>query len=606
MRAYLSELWHLGPGNPLAVRVVATGGRLASHLWIRIGYLGVLAGLTVIMLIANAGFGTLAAQELAKTSDNLLKWIAYCQVVLICLVTPLFMAGAIASEQAGKTWNILLTTPLTGLQIVLGILFGRLFLITALLLSGLPLFAVLLIFGGATVSAVAAAFSVAFLTALFVGAVAVALAVFRVGGRKMVFAFVVLTVTFLLAVYGLDRVLLRTGTYTTWATPFHPLLVLESYLNADNYGPHKAADLVGHGWWARLLLGRPLTAFALFSGGGAALLLALSAVAVRLLILIEDWLPVIKRRLGLTPRMKPRPMTGTGNPVAWREAAGHSRRVGSVLFRAMFILSGMAAAAGLLLYLHRSNDPKILLEKFQDGLMVLLFAQVAVGALVAVYLASGAVSREREDGTLDILLTTPITPRSYIWGKLAGLVRFLAWLAAAPVATLALVALYSIVGGLLNWKAARISMGNGADDLPLVLPESPLLLAAAVLPFLGLCVAVGLHWSIRTRTILGALVPTLITIGLLLLVVGGISHALHGAPFLGPLFALTTPVSAVPTCADPAHLDWMADAGAACRVVLVFGAVGAAGLALVVVVAVCSGIVRGFDHIVRRLSGTGN
>ncbi|MEZ6190371.1 MAG: hypothetical protein R3C45_03675 [Phycisphaerales bacterium] len=43
--------------------------------------------------------------------------ISYGQVVLVCSLSPLFMAGAIGRTR-GQTYNILLTTPLSNLQIV--------------------------------------------------------------------------------------------------------------------------------------------------------------------------------------------------------------------------------------------------------------------------------------------------------------------------------------------------------------------------------------------------------------------------------------------------------------------------------------------------------
>jgi ABC-type transport system involved in multi-copper enzyme maturation permease subunit len=128
--------------------------------------------------------------------------VGYGQVILICLLSPLFMAGTIASEQSGRTYDILLTTPLSNLQIVLGSLLGRLFFVLALLLSGLPLFAVLLIFGGVPISAVFVCFAT---SALLGGSVAVTLSVMHAGGRKAVFVFVIVIVisiaAYLVAVY---------------------------------------------------------------------------------------------------------------------------------------------------------------------------------------------------------------------------------------------------------------------------------------------------------------------------------------------------------------------------------------------------------------------
>ena len=50
--------------------------------------------------------------------------------------------------------------------------------------------------------------------------------------------------------------------------------------------------------------------------------------------------------------------------------------------------------------------------------------ELAVILLIVTNAAASTVTREKEDGTLDLLLSTPITSRYYIWGKLRGLVSF--------------------------------------------------------------------------------------------------------------------------------------------------------------------------------------
>ena len=143
----------LGPTNPMVVRIVEGGSRRRQHMLVRMAYLGLLVCLVVLGLLTGGGLlaENVGLNALARSGAQLFRWIAYGQVIGVCLLAPLFMAGAIASEQSGKTYNILLTTPLSNLQVVLGSLLGRLFFILTLLLSGLPLFAVVLVFGGVLV-----------------------------------------------------------------------------------------------------------------------------------------------------------------------------------------------------------------------------------------------------------------------------------------------------------------------------------------------------------------------------------------------------------------------------------------------------------------------
>src|SRR5262245_23044112 len=121
----------LGPTNPIILRIVSNGSRRARHLWIRSGYL---AALVVALLFGIIGKID-STREIAQRGANAFTALSFVQITLICVLTPLFMAGAIAQESNPRTWEILLTTPLNRIQIVVGNLFGRLFFVLALLVS---------------------------------------------------------------------------------------------------------------------------------------------------------------------------------------------------------------------------------------------------------------------------------------------------------------------------------------------------------------------------------------------------------------------------------------------------------------------------------------
>src|SRR5678816_1338932 len=123
----------LGVTNPITVRLVQNGSRRVRHLYIRAGYLAVLILVLLWLLLTQSSSGSLSYRELAQAGATSFAWVAYLQIGLICILAPVFMAGAIAQEASPRTWEVLLTTPLSALQIVLGNLFGRLFFILALL-----------------------------------------------------------------------------------------------------------------------------------------------------------------------------------------------------------------------------------------------------------------------------------------------------------------------------------------------------------------------------------------------------------------------------------------------------------------------------------------
>src|SRR4029453_6388801 len=127
--------------------------------------------------------------DLAKMSDQIFRNMSYLQLGLVALLAPIFTAGAITQEKDSQTYDILLSTPLTNGQIVLGSLLSRLFFVIALLISGIPIFSITQIFGGVAISSIVTSFLIAAATAFVTGALAMAIAVFKVGTRRTIFSF---------------------------------------------------------------------------------------------------------------------------------------------------------------------------------------------------------------------------------------------------------------------------------------------------------------------------------------------------------------------------------------------------------------------------------
>ena len=139
MPVFLRWLLRLGPLNPIAVRLVQNGSRRTRHLYIRSIYLGVIVAALLWLMLTQGGAGELSYRELAQAGSSSFAFVAYIQMLLICVLAPVFMAGAIAQEANPRTWEVMLTTPLSPSEIVLGNLIGRLFFVLALLFASLPI-----------------------------------------------------------------------------------------------------------------------------------------------------------------------------------------------------------------------------------------------------------------------------------------------------------------------------------------------------------------------------------------------------------------------------------------------------------------------------------
>jgi ABC-type transport system involved in multi-copper enzyme maturation permease subunit len=618
MPPLLRWLLRLGPQNPVAVRIVQNASRRNKHLYIRSAYLALLILVLLWSLVVR---GAADYRELAAVGSASFTLIAYLQIILICLLAPVFMAGAIAQEASPRTWEILLTTPLTAAEIVLGNLFGRLFFILALLLAGLPLFALTQYFGGVPGRTILASYAVAASAALLVGAVAIALSVSRLVGKRAVFAFYVAVVTYLAVTAAVDYMIRaggggagQAGQGVTPMTALNPFLALSALLNPSTY---PAAEPGTHGWPLSWMLEAPVRTWVIGSSGFSVLLMIVSAATVRAGGLAgairgdgagSGWL---RRALGLSPLTGERhraPRHVWHNPIAWREAAARNATPGRIFARWSFIVLGAAWGVTLLVLFH---DGTFAVPDFRFALGATVFTELAVTTLVAVNMAGSAVTREREDGTLDLLLTTPITPEAYLQGKLRGLIAYLLPMLAVPVGTLALAAIYVGTGGLGRSAGLSTSTTVGAITftVPAVLPESVVLAPLVTVPFLAFVVMLGLQWSLRSRGMLSAIATTFGIVGVITGTLGLCGwHAGTDLQFVGPALAAFSPATALRAMVSPdiALTETLIEdpTGVSARVAFALGCVISALAHAAAVYGIRANMVRTFDMTVRRLAGT--
>lgn len=623
MPVFLRWLLTLGPTNPIAVRLVQNGSRRVRHLYIRAAYLAVLIVVLLWALVLNTESGAMSYRALAEAGANSFTWIAYLQIGLICVLAPVFMAGAIAQEASPRTWDILLTTPLGSLQIVLGTLLGRLFFVLALLVASLPLFALTQYFGGVPGRSIFASYGIAAAASVLVGSVAVALAVSRLVGRRAVFAFYVSVVSYLALTAGLDAWLRSVGSGAgpggrgvTWMTAINPFLALQALLDPAGYPAAEPGPGVPTGGPSVWFLQRPVWTWCVGATLLSVALIALSAVTVRLGGLTleggESRVPWYRRIFGLGgagAEHRP-PRAVWTNPIAWREAAARNATLGRMAARWCFIGLGGLFGLGLIVFYHGGGMTH---QEFQLALLATVWGELAVTTLVAMNMAATAVSREREDGTLDLLLTTPITPSEYLTGKLRGLIAYLLPLLAVPLGTLLLAGGYVLVGGLGRSGGVMVSVTppgmTAAISAPVVLPEAGLVAATVTVPFIAFCAMVGLHWSLKSRGTISSVVGTVGVVG----VVGGIVglcgwQSGSALPYVGAVLAALNPASALYAVVEPAQgvSDTVTAAQGdllGARVALLFGAGIGALIYVVVVYGIHANMVRTFDFTVRRLAG---
>ena len=594
------------PTNPIVERLVGVAGRRRRDLLVRGGVLGSLMGLVLLMLLG----GDTDLRELAQRGSTAFTTISYGQVFAICLITPLFMAGAIGQESNPRTWEILLTTPLSSLQIVLGNLFGRVAFALSLIVAILPVCLAARVFGGVRGSSVVASVAVSGCSAVFLGSLAVLLGVMRSAGKRGVFVFYAGTVLALAATVAGDLALRKpVGAtpgvwHTTWLTPLNPFLALRSELDSNAYRPWQLGPDEA-GWLTRTWMGQPMTVMVVGSLLASMAMIAVATLRVRLVgSRVEASTGFIARRLrGVSRTGERAPRRVWQNPVAWREA---SLRLSTPLARAVRWIAFVAGLVAALVVLALHQAGSLDTEGARLVLGALVMSEVVLALLVAVASSATAVSREREDGSLDILLTTPIQPGPYLLGKLRGLIVVLWPAIATPSITLLLGAAYVMAQGSDASHVMTESFHrSGRIQAPLVLPAAAFAFPFACTGFLAFAVVIGLQWSVSSRGVIASTLSALgVTCGVLTLL--GLCGAAGGAdvPVVGPLLSCLSPLNLAFAAVAPAQA---VPASLAAPDGLMAGFAGGAVLAAfgygIVTWASLASIRRTFMTSVRRLAG---
>jgi ABC-type transport system involved in multi-copper enzyme maturation permease subunit len=618
MPVFLNWLLRLLPTNPICMRLVQGGSRRMRHLYIRSGYLGIIIVVLLFVLISETGSGGTSLRSLATGGSHMFEWISYLQIGLICLLTPVFMAGAIAQEANPQTWDILLTTPLNNLQIVLGNLFGRLFFVLALLFSSLPLFAVTQYFGGVPGDSIFASYAIAGSSALLVAAIAVTLSVTRTAGRRAVFVFYISVILYLFITYAVDYAWRQkfpvaaasTAHYTTPVTPLNPFLALEVLLRSNTYVPRDPIDLAAYPWFIKLWFSRPIAAFCWTCGLLSAFLIGFSTLRLRVIGAKVGTVPWYRRMFGLSAKgASERPARPVGhNPVAWREATARGKSLGAMAGRWGFMILGVLVSIILVTLFHTGLWSP---ADFQLAVIAVVSAEIVIICLAALNMSATAVSREREDGSLDIILTTPIQPGPYLAGKLKGLIQFLIPMMAVPVLSLLIFGVYVMTdglgkGGVILTNVPLAGTAGRVSELPMVLPEGALAMPIMLAPFTAFCVMVGLQWSIKSKGTIGSVIAA---VSIVVAVAGVLS--LCGIPagshlnVLGGAVVSFSPINLLLAIVNPASMipSALQASVAAGRVSLVIGACLAAVVYALVVYGMHSNMKRTFMMTVRRMAG---
>jgi ABC-type transport system involved in multi-copper enzyme maturation permease subunit len=419
-------------------------------------------GLSAVWLGGHGGAGELSAWEWAEIGQGFYTVMALMVLGLVGLAAPAATAGSICLDKARGNLALLFATDLTDAEIVLGKLAARLAPVVCLIACAAPVLGLATLFGGVDPVLLIGAMLVCLTCAVFGCTLALTLSIW---GRK--------THEVLLATYAFGIAWLLSAPIWLALSPTIPWWIRPAWLpNSQGLFPCNPIFLV----LAPLgnATGMPpvdLGAQARFCALGfstSALLAAAATWRIRAVVIRQAGQGESARRAGARPgplarllRLLPSPSLD-GNPVLWRE--WHRRRPSrwSVAIWGLFIALSSAFSLWVIIdTLGNTGTAGREMGSVLNGL------QVAAGLLLLSVSAATSLVEERQRGSLDVLLATPLSTRSIVlgkwWGAFRGVPPLAVWpaLIAAALSTRTGFALGPVlIGGLVvAYGAAITSLG---------------------------------------------------------------------------------------------------------------------------------------------------
>ncbi len=533
----------LGPG-PVFVYEWLIATRRPQFYALRAGFVFALLAGMIFIWKTEVGSGGGAPEnsrnEYALLGQYLYLTIVTIELAVVLLVAPGATAGAVCLDKARGTLDHMLITDLSNTEIVLGKLGVRLIPVLGLITCVLPVLALAGLLGGIDPDAAIGSFLTAIGCAVLGCSLALTLSVWGQKTRDVLIVTYFIIIVWLFCRYlssvawgaiGSSSLQYFLPTFAEWLDFLNPFFLvwapystpgrvsMSSYLGFLAVCLFVSSSLAGLATWR-------IRAVAQARGGTR------RSRTDRAWFAFPDPLRTVLSRL-------PGPSLD-GNPVLWRE---WYRSKPSAMMRLVWFLYVALGVVWVLLSLQSivngTTIPDMIasMNVFQVGLGLLLLSVDAATSLV----------EERVRGSLDILLSTPLSTPSIVAGKWLGTFRRVPLLLFAPVLTTFFLACESghwfawvnLVTLLLAYSALIVSVG-----LALATWQSRLERAIALC--VGFYVLVSIGWpALIIPMAISRMTEHLIT------------PLIMGTPFFGTLFGTLVVGAGTPRIPGTAMGVWI-------------------------------------------------
>lgn len=374
--------------------------------------------------------------DMARFGNSLFTLLAPLQLVLAMFFSAIFAAGNVSQEKDRNTLVLLLLTRMNNWELVLGKLAASLLHLFTNLLAAVPVFFMLLCFGGVSTAQVVQCLAITFSTVLLCGVIGTSIAFWR----EQTFQAVSMTALVLVVWLALGECLAG-GVFGA---------ELQNY--AVVFSPWRAVLGITRFSAAKL----PFPTFAL----------AVSVVLTLWTVLrVRAWNGSERvQRVGkkdepaaeMEAKQSSEPIPAKSrevwnNPILWREVRTRAYGKRAFIVRLCYVI--LFAVAICAVHQHLSALDLTFYEENSGALLfsMKVFLPMALLALVLVNAqAVTAITGERDGRAIDLLLVTDLSPKEIVFGKLGGVFWNTREIVLLPI-------LYLFYLGFMNVASAEIT-----------------------------------------------------------------------------------------------------------------------------------------------------
>ena len=397
---------------------VTRSRRWQGYAWRSVFVAGLLLALFLCWQDQKTRSGTVNIRQMATMGATIASTLINLQLLAVLLIAPAATAGAVCLDKSRGMLAHFFVTDLSNREIILGKLAARLLPVWGLMACALPVLAIATLFGGIDPVALTGSFVIITGVAVLGCSFALVLSVWASKPHEVLSVVYGTWIVWLLAapVYSIFRMVNRPLWWLEWSNPFN--------LAALPYDHPGETTLV-----------EPIL-FALVCGLLSAICVGIAIARVRVVGCRSNG--VGARRVRPIGRavdwLKGQVRWGKGptldaNPVLWREwHQARPSRWSRVVWGCFEILCALVTGWLVVGYL---VDPSIVVDEEIPAVVVSLLA--TIGLLLISTATASVLADERTRGSLDVLLTTPVSTRSIVWAKWRGAFRRVTRLTVCPL-----------------------------------------------------------------------------------------------------------------------------------------------------------------------------